>query len=164
MRIYLHKFQRISWALMGMLICLSLGAASATLEFPEGCRPLSVQETLTLENNPKQKLILIHNASELMLWLIHSEVTPTPRPWNSHLCQDQWSAVTTNEERFTLKCIEAKPGAEQVIHCLQAIHACIFDEAQFSEENQGSYWVSENQALEDLLKHIKARGISLHKK
>jgi hypothetical protein len=50
---------------------------------------------------------------------------------------------------------------ELIYHdCRNVLRTCIMEKAEFKSGDKGSYWVSENKSLNDLVKEIKSRDIT----
>jgi hypothetical protein len=151
---------------MRVCIILCLGLISLNLfaenTLPTGCKAIPVQgESLTL-NAKKSKLVLIHNRSDLDLWLTHPVTEPgASAGWATRIQADHWSALTVDQPSFVITCIESRPGHEQQIPCEAAIAACQWKAAKIPKREKGTFWAGEDLPLTELTAAIRGKGFVL---
>ena len=69
--------------------------------------------------------MMIHNISEMDLWITHPISDPSAGAgWSSRLQSKRWSAFALGSQSFELSCIESKPGHEQQVPCAGALVVC----------------------------------------
>lgn len=147
-----------------LLLVLSLLSfvASAKKEVPESCNPLAVQgETLMLSVD-KPQVMLIHNSSNLDLWVTHPVSDPgASAGFSSRIQAGKWSALVVDQKAFELSCIESKPGHEQQIPCTGTINVCQWSEVTLPNQSSGIFWAAENMELPALITHLGSNGFGL---
>lgn len=153
------------------LFTLSCYGNSSSSDFPEGCISKDYEyedNNLILDINPtEQSLYLFHNISDTDYWVNHP-VTKDPgvsAGWASVLNAGQWSALAiyqnSNSKNFAISCETMAKNGELTYHnCQDVLRTCIVEKAEFKTGDKGSYWVSENKSLNDLVNEIKSRGIT----
>lgn len=150
------------------LLLLTVGCSSgdSALDFPSGC----VSEGYEYRNNnliinqssSNLNLYLIHNVSEENFWLNHA-MTDDPGAsagWGSEINTGNWSAIAMNKENFEMNCTILGAGEVKDLDCEKLVKVCKIQKPVFNSQDSGSYWVSENKPLNDLLESIKNGGIS----
>jgi hypothetical protein len=153
------------------LFMISCFGNSSNTDFPEGCVSKNYEyedNNLILDINPtEQNLFLFHNISDTDYWVNHP-VKKDPgvsAGWASKLNAGQWSALAiyqnSNSENFAISCeIPGKDGELTYHDCKDVLQTCVIEKAEFKTGDKGSYWVSENKSLAELVKEIKSRDIS----
>ena len=140
-------------------------------DFPEGCVSKHYEyknNNLILEiNSSEQSLYLFHNISDTDYWVNHpvTKVPGVSAGWASILNAGQWSALAiyqnSNSENFAISCETMGKDGELTYHdCRNVLRTCIMEKAEFKSGDKGSYWVSENKSLNDLVREIKSRDIT----
>jgi len=148
-----------------LLIFVSFGV-SAEESFPNGCKAMPVSGgTLMLPEN-KPALIVIHNLSEMDLWVTHpiSDSNGASAGWSTRLQTDRWSAFVQWGKASELSCIESKPGHEQQVPCSKVLAACQWSGIKTPRKENAPFWAGENLSLKELLSHLKKRGLSVSSK
>lgn len=150
-----------------LLIVLSLTgcpAEDAKYSFPESCKPEGFDfgnNDLVLKPGVQQGLYLFYNISENDVWLNHpvGKDPGASAGWASNLNTGNWSAFAINKDNFALTCSESEQGAVRELSCEKVLKVCKFKKPSFKPEETGSYWVSEDKPLSNVLADIKSRGI-----
>ena len=133
--------------------------------FPYECNIMSIPHgTVTLPEGAPS-LILIHNLSEMDLWVTHpiSEPSGASAGWSTRLQSKHWSAFAQGSKVFELSCVESKPGHEQQVPCSGALAACQWLGVKTTDKQPPPFWAGENLALPELLSHLEQRGFKLPK-
>ncbi|HAZ7573639.1 hypothetical protein OQJ02_00455 [Legionella sp. PATHC032] len=146
------------------LLLLSTGLFAEST-FPDGCRAVPVQgQSVTLKAK-KNKLVFIHNVTNLDLWITHPVTEPgASAGWTSRLQAGKWSALLVDKAAFILNCIESRPGHEQQIPCENAIAVCQWKGVKIPASAQGTFWVAEDLSLAALTAAVGGRGFVLPEK
>lgn len=148
---------------LSMLMMISWGVY-AEEPFPFECKGMSIPHgTVTLPEGAPS-LILIHNLSEMDLWVTHpiSEPSGASAGWSTRIQSKHWSAFAQGSKAFTLSCIESKPGHEQQVPCSGALAACQWSGMESTDKQSAPpFWAGENMLLPELLSHLEQRGFKL---
>lgn len=149
-----------------LLLATGCSGGSSESDFPKGCTAQSYEfkgnNLILNESFSKQSLYLLHNVSDNSFWLNHvmSEDPGASAGWGSKLDIDNWSAIAMDKENFEMNCTILGSGEVKNLDCKEVIKVCKFEKPAFNSEDSGSFWVSENKPLTELLQAIKSRGIS----
>jgi hypothetical protein len=159
-----------------ILMSVISGYAYAQLE-KKADLPLSCDDSgynftddrLNLANNSssaiEQRVYLIKNIGSAQIWLNHEiDNVSASAGWATELQPEKWTALMLDKQNFELKCVEIKPGAEQVIPCQAILQICQLQHMQFSKSSKGSYWAAENLAIDEIWDKLEKRGINLNNK
>ncbi|NKB46873.1 MAG: hypothetical protein GKR77_03720 [Legionellales bacterium] len=152
------------WAplLMGLgLGGLSLMKAYANV-FPPNCEPVNFAFTqqqllLNTQNPDHQHLFLIFNSGKEPIDLSHQNANSfVDIGWQTILEPNRWSAFAVNESNYPMTCSmdDSDPN-----NACQNLQVCQLLKAEFALSNQGSYWVSENRTLRQVLNDTRKKGI-----
>lgn len=142
-----------------------MSVASAAEIFPKGCTPVVVNEELVKLSAEVPSLVMIHNLSNMDLWVTHPVSDPSASAgWSSHLQAGNWSALALNEKSFELSCIESRPGHEQQIPCAGVLAACQMSPVTTPKNASMAFWAGENMTLKAILAHVGSEGFGLPKK
>lgn len=146
-----------------MMGVLSSFGGQAEEGLPVGCKPIAVEEESVVLSAPNPMLVLIHNRSELDLWITHLASDPTADAgWSNRLQSQKWSALAVHDQAFELVCIESKPGHEQQLPCANLLDVCQWVGADLSKQKlTGTFWAAEDQTLPTLKASLGRRGIEL---
>ncbi len=165
------RFNGSATVLGAILILLSFNncpAEDANYNFPESCKPSGFEfrnNDLTLNKGAgtEQGLYLFYNNSANDVWLNHpvGKDPGASAGWASNLNTGNWSAFAINKENFTLTCSETEQGAVKKLSCDKVLKVCKFTKPVFKPEETGSYWVSEDKPLSNVLEEIGSRGIGV---
>lgn len=141
-----------------LLILMSLNANAGEI-FPAGCKPITVHEELVKLSTKKPALVMIHNLSNVDLWITHPVTEPSASAgWSSRLQAGNWSALALDKESFELSCIESRPGHEQQVPCAGLLAACQWTKIKMPKSESGTFWAGEDMALRALTAHVGSRG------
>lgn len=152
----------MKFLIMGLLMFVSFGMY-AEESFPRGCKAISVSGGTLMLPEGTPSLIIIHNLSEMDLWVTHpiSDSNGASAGWSTRLQSDRWSAFAQGKKAFELSCIESKPGHEQQIPCSKALAACQWVGVEIPGKQAAPFWAGENLPLKDLLSYVERRGFKL---
>lgn len=132
-------------------------------KFPEGCSNEGfTYEDKTIrfnsDNSPTQRVYLISNQSARAIHLNHIKSDMgASAGWLSRIDKQQWSALAVNQPNFSLTCINYTPPNFGAISCQSIVSVCSYP----ATGNAGTYWVTENKPLDELLKTMQQRGIKV---
>lgn len=149
--------------LLSVYLLLLSTALFAESTLPKGCQAIPVQgESVTLKAK-KNKLVFIHNISNLDLWITHPVTDPgASAGWTSRLQAGKWSALVVDKPTFILNCIESRPGHEQQVPCEGVIAVCKWKGVKIPASAQGNtFWVAEDLSLDGLTAAVGGRGFVL---
>ena len=147
---------------VSIMLVLAVVNTYAAEIFPEGCAPIVVHEELVKLSATKPALVMIHNLSNMDLWITHPVSEPNASAgWSSRLQAGNWSALALDKKSFELSCIESRPGHEQQVPCAGLIAACQWSNVtmQKKQKGDGTFWAGEDMALSALKAHVGSRGI-----
>lgn len=122
------------------------------------CTPVKQALTGTTLNLPKgqQPLFGIRNTGTQPVQLHSVNKTGTAQAgWDSQLKGGHWSALTLANKPLTFTCTQGN----KTVACSNVITVCQFRQAIFIDKANGSYWVAENVAGNDIIDAISKRGI-----
>ena len=144
------------------LICLSL-LASSLYAFPRGCEVSGfsfIRNHLVLNDNGAQTLFLIQNTAQTTISFEHIEnredIFMSPK-LESTLNSQMWSAFASDMSNFYLKCsMDNNP-----VDCSTVLSVCQYPRAQFPLSNKGTYWISTNKEMSQVIKEASTKGIYL---
>jgi hypothetical protein len=155
MRILLSCF--IIW-----LTLINTPLAFAEEIFPTACKPFVVKSESIVLPEGAPRLIMLHNLSELDLWITHPvSEADAASGWSSRLQSGHWSALALDKTAFELSCIESKPGHEQQISCEHTLAVCEWSITSSPEHTRGIFWAGENMSLSTLTAYLSRRGFGL---
>jgi hypothetical protein len=146
------------------LLLLSPSVFSAT--FPRGCDVVGYgfQGTeLILNERGGQAFYMILNRSDSNIDLEHvgpKEAFMSPK-LHTKLEPHHWAAFAADVENMHFKCFQPGTETELTINCGDVIDVCQYAHAKFALSNMGSYWVSTNKDLRQVIKETAAKGIYL---
>jgi hypothetical protein len=148
-----------------LITCLTLVNTTLTFAeeiFPPACKPFVIKTEAIHLPEGAPRLIMLHNLSELDLWITHpvSEANAAAG-WSSRLQSGQWSALALDKTAFELSCIESKPGHEQQISCEHTLATCEWPITSSPEHTSGIFWAGENMSLSALTAYLGRRGFGL---
>ena len=139
--------------------------ANAEEIFPNGCTPLVVTGELVALPAAKTTITMVHNLSNMDLWITHPVSEPNASAgWSSRLQAGNWSALALNDEAFELSCIESSPGHEQQTPCSAVVAVCQWTASKMPNNSAGTYWAGEDMPLAPLIAYIKRRGFVFSEK
>ncbi|WP_367608054.1 hypothetical protein [Legionella sp. W05-934-2] len=133
------------------------------IELPKNCHLVGIKsENLKLKTE-KDRVILIHNISDSDIYLSHvsSNDPGAQAGWTSRVDKNKWSALKLGKMEIRFQCVEVKPGHEQQISCQNILSVCRVAPIEQPKNGNGSYWVTENQTLSNMLEAVSSRGFQL---
>jgi hypothetical protein len=134
----------------------------AEVPFPYGCKPMTLSDGTVKLPEGTPALVMIHNVSDVDLWITHPISDPSASAgWSSHLQTKRWSAFALGSQAFELSCIESKPGHEQQVPCSSVLAVCQWLNIATTDKQPAPYWAGENMSLPELLGHLGQRGYTL---
>lgn len=144
------------------VICLSL-LASNLYAFPRGCEVSGFsfnRNHLILNDNGAQTLFMIQNTGQAAVSFEHVEtredVFMSPK-LESNLSPQMWSAFSSDIANFYIKCsVDNNP-----VDCSTVLSVCQYPRAQFPLSNKGTYWISTNKDISQVIKEATTKGIFL---
>lgn len=149
------------------LLCLILSVLSfnalANEILPFACRPLSLKgESLEVAAD-KPTVLMVHNLSQTDLWLTHVLADPNASTaWSTRLQPDNWSALALEKERFTVSCIESRPGHEQQVDCSDVLAVCEWPLPSLPDTvSKTAFWAAEDMSLSALTARLGRNGFKL---
>jgi hypothetical protein len=147
---------------ISLLLGLMMFSANAEEIFPAGCKPLLVAEELIKLSAEQPTLVMIHNLSNVDLWITHPVSDPSVSAgWSSRLQAGNWSALALDKKDFELSCIESRPGHEQQVPCAGLLAACQWPKVTVKKGETGTFWAGEDLSLSALTAHVGSRGFVL---
>lgn len=145
-----------------ILFLILSGTVQAEEVYPSGCVPFVVSGDLVDLPAAKSTVTLVHNLSKTDIWITHPVSDPSASAgWSSHLQAGNWSALTIDDKKFELSCIESRPGHEQQVACSTVLAVCQWSASHLPENASGSFWVAEDMSLSPMIAYIKRRGFVL---
>ena len=151
----------MKYILLPIILLLSL-ASNAKELFPPLCKPIMVNHELLKLSAEKPAIVMIHNLSNIELWLTHQDKDPSANAgWSSKLQTNNWSALAIDEKAFGISCIESQPGHEQQVPCSGLLAACVWSNVEMPESLSGTFWAGEDMTLSALTAHVGSRGVVL---
>lgn len=134
-----------------------------TSSFPANCsnQGFSIQgkeAILNTDTTPTatQRIYLIHNQSAALVMLNHQTTNPgASAGWLSKLNPNQWSAIAVDQKSFSLSCLAYLPPQVGYVNCANVISVCGYP----AQNKGGSFWVGENQSLQNILAVIQQRQV-----
>lgn len=147
---------------LSMILMLVVFSTYADEIFPQGCKPLVVDEELVKLSTKKPTLVMVHNLSNMDIWITHPVSEPSASAgWSSRLQAGNWSALALDKKSFDLSCIESRPGHEQQVPCAGLLAACQWSNVKVPKTESGTFWAGEDMSLTALTAHVGSRGFVL---
>lgn len=141
--------------------------ANAASTFPRGCEVSGYgfsENDLVLNDQGLQAFYVIQNRSDKKIELEHYEtradIFMSPK-LESKLDASRWAAFASDVAGMHFKCYTQENNSKIAVNCRDALDVCQYPRAKFALSNMGSYWVSTNKALEQVIKDAVAKGIYL---
>jgi hypothetical protein len=139
------------------LLIFFVQQTTAKSVFPKNCEPIPMGEELFITTK-KSIIVLVYNKNEQTnIWL----TSPAKMGWSSQIQADRWSALFLNKKKFTLNCIESKPGHEQHISCSEAIRACKWKPIKAPQKLSKVFWAGESLSFEELQENLIDQGFKI---
>ena len=144
------------------ILCLSL-LASSLYAFPRGCEVSGFgfnRNYLVLNDNNAQTLFMIQNTGAASINFEHidtrTDVFMSPK-LESSLAPHMWSAFSSDIANFYFKC----SVANNPVDCSTVLSVCQYPRAQFPLSNKGTYWISTNKEMSQVVNEATHKGIFL---
>lgn len=151
----------MKWMIFSALMFLSWGV-QAQAPFPYECKPMPLSVGTVKLPEGKPALVMMHNTSDVDLWITHPISDPSASAgWSSRLQMKKWSAFALGSQAFELSCIESKPGHEQQVPCSGVLALCQWPNITTTDKQPAPYWAGENMSLPELLGYLGQRGFKL---
>ncbi|WP_133128128.1 hypothetical protein [Legionella nagasakiensis] len=137
--------------------------AQAEEILPAGCKAIKVNGDSVMLTAPNPVLIMLHNISNMDLWVTHPVSEPNASAgWSSRLQAGNWSALALQNKSFELTCIESKPGHEQQVACADVLAVCQWPGGSMPAQGEATtYWAGEDMSLSALTAYLGRRGFEL---
>lgn len=158
-----------------LLSCLSYGLYAGS-PFPRGCEAsgFGFQDPyVTLNDIGSQMFFIIHNRSLEPIELERiaaQDAFMTPK-LQAKLEGEQWAAFASDVSNTHFRCYKVtgnttettdqEQANNQPINCAEVLQICQYPRVRFALSNMGSYWVSTNKPLSQVIKDSTAKGIYL---
>jgi hypothetical protein len=107
-------------------------------------------------------VFLIHNISKQNFWLNHPIAHPSASAgWASRINKNQWSALMIDQSKkdFVVSCTDIQAGSVQKFSCEKLLQVCELENVNFKTQMTGSFWLAENETLNNLLNKLRSRGL-----
>lgn len=143
-------------------------ASSCAIAYPKGCEVSGFafqNNHLVLNDNGQQTLFMIQNIGKVNLQVEHVETRPdvfmSPK-LESKININQWSAFSSDIGNFYLKCsISDGDNVNVNVNCADYLSICQYPRAKFPLSNYGTYWVSTNKDISQVIQETVKKGIYL---
>jgi len=148
--------------LLGLLSAPTL----ATGSFPRGCEVSGFgfqQSFVTFNDTGSQTLYLMQNRSmsSIELERINNEQSFMSPRLQSKLAPNQWAAFASDVSNMHFRCIKRVEDTVVPLACRDVLEICQYPRVKFALSNMGSYWVSTNKSLQQVVNEAAAKGIYL---
>ncbi|ATW01647.1 hypothetical protein CCU22_00130 [Candidatus Legionella polyplacis] len=158
-----HKF--ILFTLNILLTSISI----AQTIFPNGCKKNGFyfnNKNLFINISGKQSLYLFYNYSKFPIKLTQNKEQKKIINFflivTTILDSMHWSAFSLDTKNFCFECFIKKNNIFHKIKCINVLYICQYTNVKFTSSNYGTYWVSSNKKLENIIKETINKGIYLH--
>lgn len=153
---------------MSSAFAKSLDQSENLIKLPDTCmvRDIRFQDKKLIMHTDKDKtsqLYILFNNSKKTVLLDHYVPHPSASAgWGSKIKPQHWSALMVAQQNFSLVCAnKVEEGFEQ-IHCRDVLIVCHFIHfIKKDDVGSGTYWVDEDDTIENILKKMKRRSIFL---
>lgn len=152
-------------ATIALFTCFSSVTLAAS--FPKGCEVSGFGYTdpyVILNDTPDQTFYLIQNKSNGLIELERFEtrdVFMSPK-LQTKIGSAQWAAFAADVSNIHFQCFYTMDDARTPVNCSEVLDICQYPRVKFALSNQGSYWVSTDKPLPQVIKDATAKGIYLH--
>ncbi len=110
------------------------------------------------------QIYFLKNISKHSIWIDHPvKNAPVSAGWSSYLRPGNWSAFLLTQKDFAISCVAIRPGKVDYLDCAQEISVCAPTNLKFNPARKSSYWLVEDKPLDDLVKALQNRGVSVTK-
>jgi hypothetical protein len=134
--------------------------------FPRGCEVSGFgfqQAFVTLNDSGFQTFYLMQNRSNTSIELerVNSEESFMSPRLQSKLGPQQWAAFASDVSNTHFRCVKRQDENITTFNCRDILQICQYPRVKFAQSNMGSYWVSTNKSLQQVLNEAAAKGIYL---
>lgn len=113
-----------------------------------------------------QTLFFIHNtyADNIRLEYQRTEKTPLNPLWQAKMHYNRWAVFATDQQGLVFSCYTDYGHSDVTrIDCQSAVEVCQYPRAKFGQNNQGNYWVVNNQSKIGARNAVIRQGILLRR-
>lgn len=101
----------------------------------------------------------IHNTSKQSLWMDHpSTRRSSSAGWSSYLRPGNWSVLLLNRKNFAINCAVIQPDKVEYLNCADVVFVCTPQHLNLNLKRDGSYWLTEDNSWDDLLKILEKKS------
>lgn len=150
-----------------LALSMAFSTASTATPFPRGCQVTGFgfsENDLVLNEQGAQTYFLIQNRSEKRIELEHYETDPnvfmSPK-LETKFDPSHWSAFASDTKNIHFRCYVQENNERVSASCRDALDVCQYPRVKFALSNMGSYWISTNKPIEQVIKDTVAKGIYL---
>lgn len=135
--------------------------------FPRGCESSGFafqDQYITFNDTGRQMYFLVHNRSNVPLELERISTMPvfmTPK-LQTKIASGEWAAFASDVDSTHFKCgIRNQDNEIEPIRCVEVLDVCQYPRVRFALSNMGTYWVSTNKPLTQVIQDSTQKGIYL---
>lgn len=150
-----------------LALCAMISStALANNNFPKGCEVSGFGYTgpyVILNDTQDQTFYLIQNRSQGVIELERFEtrdVFMSPK-LETKIGANQWAAFASDVSNIHFQCFYTLDGNRTPVNCSEVLELCQYPRVKFALSNMGSYWVSTDKPLQQVIKDATAKGIYL---
>lgn len=143
-----------------------LSTSAMANDFPRGCEVNGFGYSdpyVILNETGNQTLYLIKNRSNSLIELERFEtrdVFMSPK-LQTKMGGAQWAAFASDVSNMYFQCFYTLDDQRTPVNCSEVLDICKYPRAKFALSNMGSYWVSTDKPLTQVIKDATAKGIYL---
>ena len=154
---------RFSWFILVSLFSTHTAIADS---FPRGCESSAYAfqyAFVTLNDRGAQMYYLMQNRSTATIELerVDTEQSFMSPKLQTKLEPNQWAAFASDVSNTHFRCIRRQDEDIIPIECREVLQICQYPRVKFAISNMGSYWVSTNKSLQQVINDSTAKGIYL---
>lgn len=112
-----------------------------------------IQRLYLVRNNSPNTLVLSHTNEDYLISL----------GWKSTIDRDHWSAFGVDEPGFAIDCLRKESDDTIPVACEEVVEVCYLPNTRFALSSLGSFWLSENKQLNQVLVETRRKGVKLLK-
>ena len=134
--------------------------------FPKGCEVSGFGFTnpyVIFNDTSNQTFYLIQNRSNNLIELERIEtrdVFMSPK-LQTKIGAAQWAAFAADVSNINFQCFYTLDDNRTPVNCSEVLDICQYPRVKFALSNMGSYWVSTDKPLAQVIKDATAKGIYL---
>ncbi len=144
-----------------------VGQVFAAGGFPRGCESSGFafqDQYITFNDTGRQMYFLVQNRSGLNLELERISTTPafmTPK-LQTKIASGEWAAFASDLDSTHFKCgVRNQDNEIAPVRCVDVLAVCQYPRVRFALSNMGTYWVSTNKPLTQVIQDSTKKGIYL---